>query len=476
MTPKKGQHWSNRIVGHDLTAPDQLLANPLNFRVHPKPQQQALAGVLGEIGWIQSVIVNQRTGHVVDGHLRVQLALSRGEAEIPVVYVDLDDAEERLALATIDPLAAMATTDTAQLDALLQGVSTTDTAVQEMLADLAEQTCGLGLEDAETVSSRSLADCFVVPPFSVLDTRQGYWQDRKRAWLSLGILSELGRGETGVSTPGTGQATDRRAADQRSNLTDAPPLPEWAGNGMANMAPGTSIFDPVLCELAYLWFSPAGGQVLDPFAGGSVRGIVASRLGRQYTGVDLSAGQVQANQRQALTICRDAQPRWTVGDSQAIAELAPGAYDLVFSCPPYADLEVYSDDPRDLSRMPYDDFLAAYRRIIAASVGMLRNDRFACFVVGDVRDRAGNYRNFVSDTISAFLSAGARLYNEAILVNQAGTLPIRARRLFESSRKLGKTHQNVLVFVKGDARRATEACGPVDAIWTEPPSNDEERA
>lgn len=130
--------WRNRIVGHGEESPDQLLANPLNFRVHPKPQQDALAGVLNEVGWVQDVIVNQRTGHVIDGHLRVSLAISRQEPSIPVVYVDLDEHEERLILATIDPLAAMAVTDREQLDALLHEVSTGDAAVQAMLDQLAQ--------------------------------------------------------------------------------------------------------------------------------------------------------------------------------------------------------------------------------------------------------------------------------------------------------------------------------------------------
>jgi hypothetical protein len=225
---------------------------------------------------------------------------------------------------------------------------------------------------------------------------------------------------------------------------------------------GTSIFDPVLCELAYRWFCPPGGAILDPFAGGSVRGIVAAQLGRRYTGVDLSERQVAANREQAVRIGGDPVPVWHVGDSCAVATLAPGAYDLVFSCPPYADLEVYSDDPRDLSTLPYADFLAGYRAIVAASVGLLAPDRFACFVVGDVRDPKGLYRNFVADTIAAFQDAGARLYNEAVLVTAVGSLPIRVGKQFEASRKLGKTHQNVLVFVKGDPRQATAACGPVD--------------
>src|SRR5262249_25656604 len=79
---------------------------------------------------------------------------------------------------------------------------------------------------------------------------------------------------------------------------------------------GPSIFDPVLCELVYRWFCPLGGTVLDPFAGGSVRGIVASKLGRPYVGVDLRPEQIAANREQAARICDHPQPVWHVGDSR----------------------------------------------------------------------------------------------------------------------------------------------------------------
>lgn len=231
---------------------------------------------------------------------------------------------------------------------------------------------------------------------------------------------------------------------------------------------GTSIFDPVLCELAYRWFSPPAGHVLDPFAGGSVRGIVAAVLGRSYTGIDLRPEQVAANEEQAARIVASNLPRWIVADSRTLPELDVAPADLIFSCPPYGDLEKYSDDPRDLSAVPHAEFVAAYREIIAAAVAKLEPDRFACFVVGDFRDKKGIYRNFVSETIGAFIAAGAPLYNEAILVTAAGSLPIRAGKQFAASRKLGKTHQNVLVFIKGDPKKAVAACGPVEVADVPP--------
>lgn len=154
---------------------------------------------------------------------------------------------------------------------------------------------------------------------------------------------------------------------------------------------------------------------------------------------------------------------WIVGDARNVQELAPGAYDLLFTCPPYGDLEVYSDDPLDLSTLPYDQFVIGLQTAVERACAMLKDDRFAVVVVGDFRDpKTGLYRNFVSDTITVFHAAGLRLYNEAILVTALGSLPIRAGKQFSASRKLGKTHQNVLVFVKGDGKRAAEACGTVE--------------
>lgn len=228
--------------------------------------------------------------------------------------------------------------------------------------------------------------------------------------------------------------------------------------GQAQEGSGTSIFDPVLTELCYRWFCPPGGVIADPFAGGSVRGIVASVLGFAYHGFELRAEQVAANRAQAADICPDKPPVWHVGDSAASLPQWGGQADFVFSCPPYGDLEVYSDLPDDLSAMPHEAFVAAYRDIIAAAVAKLKPDRFAAFVVGDFRCKRGFYRNFVGDTVAAFEAAGARLYNEAILVTAVGSLPIRVGKQFKAGRKLGKTHQNILVFCKGDPKRAAQAC------------------
>jgi DNA modification methylase len=373
--------------------------------------------------------------------------------------------------------------------------------LQKQGADV--ETTGWSKEEVERLlapddkkGGPSLAERFLVPPFSILDARQGYWRKRKMSWLSLGLKGEIGRGKNllkrslqeRVAMQGGGYEEARQRVKQAK---EDGKLEELEGGSK-----GTSIFDPVLCEIAYRWFCPREGRILDPFAGGSVRGLVAASLGHPYVGIDLRAEQVQANEAQWLEMqeklpqlvqaegkptSKAPAPKWITGDSVETlaprnkAKIGQEDFDLLFTCPPYADLEVYSDDPKDLSTMKYPDFNRAYASIIIQASKRLKQDRFAVIVVGEVRDQAGFNRNFVSDTIAAFEACGLRYYNEAILITSAGTLPLRAARIFNAGRKLGKTHQNVLVFVKGDPSRAAAACGNVDglqdalAVMTEQP-------
>lgn len=596
-----------------------------------------------------------------------------------------------------------------------------------------------------------LAQQFLLPPFTVLNAAAGWWQNRKSAWKDLGIRSEIGRGGNLLQLSEEAEEYRRGEGDYAKDATpgsrgkNSKYVAGTTGKGMTNSLKGgltygltqnpypkkrvqgpsqpglvhhltcgaytnrgeevkegsdsgTSIFDPVLCELAYRWFCPDGGQVIDPFAGGSVRGIVAASLGRKYWGCDLAREQIIANEAQGqeliygttpqyekvgkfvvvrddnvpggtkeralriyldkpdlkrvayaspaqgfaqvaiARVCRDlgiefhlfiaerkeqhprtklaeaygavlhpvspgylatvearakewcnenatrllpfglhstafiqclqqvvlsavdaetgkdhldpkeiwcaagsgtlalalkkaypdahvhavqvgrelddeltqikgvtvhvydrefekparveppfpsimeydakawevmqdkgspgavfwnvaaddAPLRWVNGDSRDMLAGAPEA-DFVFSCPPYYDLEEYSDDPADLSHMEWEDFREAYEEIITKACERLKDDRFACFVVGDVRDPDGCYRNLPGLTTACFRRAGLRLYNEATLVTAVGSLSIRTERQFVMSRKMGKTHQNVLVFVKGDPVKATDA-------------------
>jgi Fe-S-cluster containining protein len=464
---------------------------------------------------------------------------------------------------------------------------------------------------------------YKIPPFSILNTSDGIWVSRKKQWLKLGIKSELGRTAKTYNT--TEWVKENGLSGGSQNFT------------------GTSIFDPVLCELMCSWFCPINGQIIDPFAGGSVRGIIASFLGFKYWGCDLSKEQIKANKENfdnivektkqkffvkikissksmnqkfvkcdeeyiiknckgrccegtdkiLVTIHKSEQLKfekkgakvkdgflvpvnglcpfktnkglcsthqdkpfgcrispftlntnntlivrnryrslkcfrrkdvkkypvyvshkqsliflfnkkqynklvrfskkgkdcylkleykkykmlldndfqknkkepkillptklkWIIGDSEKEIQKAPKA-DFIFTCPPYGNLEEYSKKEEDLSNKDYQTFLFKYEQIIINALKKLKPNSFACFVVGDFRDKkTGFYNTLVKDTINIFQEQGAYLYNEFILMTSIGSLQIRISKQFDISKKNGKRHQNVLVFYKGDPKKIKE--------------------
>ncbi len=128
----------NRIIGSGEEVLDQIMFNPRNWRIHPMGQQNALKGVLEEIGWVQQVIVNKRTGNLVDGHLRCQLAMREGNKSIPVLYVDISEEEEMTVLATLDPIGSMAVTDREKMKELMNSMEEESTQIDELISEIAE--------------------------------------------------------------------------------------------------------------------------------------------------------------------------------------------------------------------------------------------------------------------------------------------------------------------------------------------------
>lgn len=553
-----------------LVQQEYELVDPRTIQPHPDNAKRGdLEGIgesIDENAFYGAVLVQRSSSKIIAGEHRWRAAMQKDAEELPIIWLDVDDARAAKIREADNRLAEKGTYDERQLLANLQamddlkGTGYQQDDVADLLARIKAQDEQRTDEQLRADAGLTLAQRFLVPPFSVLDARQGYWQDRKRAWLALGIRSELGRGNNLLNmsdtvlepdpekrarktTPGGGGdimrggrmgqgQTDWNKKGKGKTFGTRPPTsaektqhgrtPEddpayWrqhveggllmqsdSGNdpryyekkqeaerrlgreltteefqrdhyeGPDSYQSGTSIFDPVLCELAYRWFCPPAGRILDPFAGGSVRGIVAARLGRHYTGIDLRADQIQANIDQAIDILDETQHpavEYYVGDAREMATLLPAGrpeplppFDLMFTCPPYFDLEQYSDDPRDLSNASWDEFLESMGVILQRSVELLADDRFVVLVLGEVRSKKppGSYRGLVPSCIWLAERAGLQFYNEAVLVTAVGSLGIRVARQFSASRKVGKTHQNVLVFLKGDGKRATEACGPIE--------------
>ncbi len=428
---------TDEFYEHKIVKVEDLIPYAMNARTHSDEQVSQIAANIREFGFTNAVLIDEKS-NLIAGHGRILAARKLKMIYVPAIVVTgLTDERRRALIIADNKLALNAGWDE---DMLISELSELAPEYGELMGFSEEELVKLLQEDryADGVKG-SMADTYGVAPFSVLNAREGAWQNRKRAWVERGIASDEGREE---------------------NLLDYAHV-----NVTQN---GTSIFDPVLCELLIKWFTAENDFILDPFAGGSVRGLVSYFCERRYLGVDVRQEQIEANISQADQICEEGEtpsPIWLCGDSINIPKLiGPQKFDAVLSCPPYGDLEVYSDNPQDLSTMEYEEFLTAYQKIIKNCFDALEDNRFAFWVIGEIRDKNGHYRNFLGDTIASFIQAGFEYYNEAVLVTAAGSLALRAGRLMRAGRKLGKTHQNILVFVKGNWKKAVERLGEIEMM------------
>jgi hypothetical protein len=524
---------------------------PGNPRTHDLP---AIRASLRANGQYRAIVVRDPQMMILAGHGTVEGAEAEGWKKVLAHLVECDDDTARRIVLADNRTNDLAGYDDSALIALLQDVPDFD-GTGYTPEDLQALLAG----PDTSPPAPTLAERFGVPPFSVLDARQGPWRERKRRWLALGIRSEEGRPQNllhrsetvlaaqqsgslpslkgkqaiHVMTPAESRALppsgSGRAGAMRMDVKARPQAnrsrpasisgggaePDFfrrktayekkhgvslsnaefmqlhedgADTGLKVSSPnrstpqsnsgndprfyekkklaGTSIFDPVLTELLLRWFAPREARVLDPFAGGSVRGVVAALLGHSYVGIDLSETQVEANRLQGAELVPEkfTQPEWVVGDSGKLMrgkrpEQLQEPFDFMLTCPPYADLERYSDDPADLSTMSHDEFATAYAGILASATKLLARDRFAAIVIGNIRRKDGSVWDLGSLTTEAMDAAGLSLYNDAILVTAIGSLALRAARIFAGGRKLARTHQQILVYCKGAGKKADAALG-----------------
>ena len=704
------------IVTHELSG---LVGDPANPRTHDDKNIGSIMSSLDRHGQVEPLVVQKSSMMIIAGNGRAEAMRRLGWTEADVVLVDVDDVQARELSIKLNRTAELAGWDDKVLQQHLRALSTYGEGEIE-LTDFGFSDEDLGslfesldlpedkepepeLNQPEAKRVGGLVQDWGVPPFSVLDTRQGYWMARRRWWKGLGINSNIGKDHI-VTTAGIVSST------YGSNRGDAL---------------GGSTFDPALCECLINWYSKIGDRIIDPFAGGSVRGVVSAILGREYVGVDIRQVQVSANQEQWDSVkeyipqlptpieeqdyaseytpvwykngrwykrddlfriagvaggkvrtcwalaqgakglvtagsraspqvnivahiakrlgipCRvhtpageaspevqqaveygavrvehkpgynsviiarardDAKERgwteipfgmqcdeaikqtrkqvfnlpkhikrivipvgsgmslsgmlwglkdykrdvpvlgvvvgadpskrldefappnwkdmvelvdagvdyheavdatvdnvlldphyeakcakflkkgdllwivgirataetsgtfekqpdpcWVVGDSCQIGDRESylgdcDDFDMLLTCPPYGDLEVYSDDPKDISNMPYSEFIAAFNLIMTGAASRLKPGSFAAVVMGEIRSKEGPLHGLIPDTIEAMRQAGCQYYCDAILVNSAGSLPLRVGMQFRRSRKIGRMHQYVLIFTKGEPR------------------------
>lgn len=289
------------------------------------------------------------------------------------------------------------------------------------------------------VPVKSLRQRYLVPPFSILHTQIGEWLSIRNKWEAL-IKN---------------RANNIRNEIAKSNTPYINKFDYDEGYKGLERNGAISTFDPFLCEILVRWFSRQGDTILDPFAGGHVRGVVSAILGRNYVGFDVNETQILANEEN-LKLMLDS---YTVDDMGAIdwrcadsyTAKFGDSYNMVLTCPPYYNLEVYSNNPNDISTCSsYETFMGKYRAIIKKCYDALEDGSFCCIVVAEIRRPDGTMYGFVPDTVRACTDAGFAYYNELILENRIDSLGVRCPKYFDQSRKIGRHHQNVLVFYKGN--------------------------
>ncbi|WP_339033120.1 ParB N-terminal domain-containing protein [Fusobacterium animalis] len=398
-----------------------------NAKEHPDWQIEQIANSIKEFGFNDPIAINT-DNQIIEGHGRLLAAKQLGLTEIPcIVLTGLTEAQERAYIIAHNKTTMNTDFDLDRLQYELNALKVEDfdlslTGFSDGEIDSILNSSNLLLDkygDVEEEQKGNLIKKFIVPPFTVINSMKEPWLSIKNKWKKS-INSLKGRSK------------------------------ELIGEIY-----GTSLFDGAISEVFYKWFLPNKDietkKILDPFCGGVIRGAVAELLGYKYTGFDIRKEQIDVNIEQSKEL--GILPKFILDDSENVDKyIDDGTQDLIFSCPPYLDLEVYSNNENDLSNMEYENFIIKYNIIIEKHCKKLKDNRFAIFVVGDVRDKNGVLIDFVGDTIKAFKNAGLNYYNHIIYKEPLGSAVIRAGRTFNATRKISKIHQNIIIFYKGNVK------------------------
>ena len=383
----------------------------------------AVANSIKEFGWEQPIVVDKNNVIIV-GHTRWLAAHKLNLKTAPVVVASHLTPDQVKAYRMADNK----TNELTEWDDDLLNLELDDI---EQSSDIDMSDFGFeSIEDEIDVyedkkEEGSLKKSFFVPPFSVINLASKEMLDKSREWKE--------------------KIKDDGSSRGNSSLYEA------AKKALGSKMPLNSIMNPAVCELINRWFLPLGKEcnTFDCFSGDTAFGFVSSSLGNHFTGIELRKQQVAFNQQRCDEFGLNAQ--YIQDDGQNVRKhIDDNSQDLLFSCPPYFDLEKYSDDPKDASNQDsYEDFIKILDNAFTSATHCLKNNRFACIVVGNIRDKKGFYYDFVGDIIRIFEKAGMHFYNDITLRTPVGTAAMIATNTMRN-RKVVRIHQNLLVFYKGD--------------------------
>lgn len=407
-----------------------------NYRQHGARNKKLINKSLRDCGAARSIVIDADNSIIAGNGVYAEWTNLHGDRP-PIRVIETDgremvvvkrtdiaaDSKERQQLAVMDN----STSDLSEFDYELMQQDMDDATLEDYGIDM---NPAVDKSPVKELPRGNLADDFLIMPASILNTRDAKWQARKRAWNDL--IGDEGESRTG--TLGFSELITSK----------------YGKRGLSNV----SILDATLAEIINKWFLPTeipAGEKLktcDPFAGDSVFGYVSGYLGAEFTGIELRQEQADLNNMRGEPV----GAHYICDDGQNIAQHLPKeSQDLVFSCPPYFDLEKYSDDPKDASNQKdYEQFMEILSNALSGACRCLKNNRFAVIVMSNVRNHTnGGYYDICGDICRIMQGAGMILYNEFILVNSIGTGAMRTRGNMKT-RKNVRCHQEVLVFYKGE--------------------------
>lgn len=207
-----------------------------------------------------------------------------------------------------------------------------------------------------------------------------------------------------------------------------------------------SVFPAPLVEWILLRYSgESGGHILDSFAGGAVRGMVSSIMGFRYTGVEIRPNQIHENE-QLLKALNLEGAKYVYDDGTQMTKVK-GQFDCALTCPPYYNLEVYSDLPEDISTAKsYNEFDLAMRDCARAHRSLMKPGSFVCIVVGPFRDKkTGELIDFPAHTVDNFQEAGFIYWQQIVLCKNFASAAKRSTNAWKGH-KLVPCHEILQVF------------------------------
>lgn len=205
-----------------------------------------------------------------------------------------------------------------------------------------------------------------------------------------------------------------------------------------------SVFNPHLTQMIISAYCPLRGRIYDPFGGGGTRGYMATKMGHKYHGVEIREEEVERIKGEMKTWGIEFD--MVLGDS---SEYKPKeTFNFALTCPPYYDLELYSNMEEDLSNASsYEEFLGMYKKVIQNVYDCLEPNSFAVFVVGNFRDESGELIHFNGDTIRIAKEVGFILWDEIIWQGASNVALTRCGK-FEVNRKSVRMHEYVVILKK----------------------------